>query len=195
VELVQGSFSVWHWLVLVLVIGFWGGLIWAAYRPVRREREAGLGITPGIKGWLFVLAFGMWVGLLKAFGTISNTIKDAVGGSNPYPITVWVDVGVYAVSTSFILASIFFLHRHSQRFIPIFTMYAVWVGLSLPLSIILAWLALRTIYLLDVSFFALLSTDVIGAEAIGQWLAGTVIMLLWLIYVRRSRRVAVTCTR
>ncbi len=82
--------------------------------------------------------------------------------------------------------------KRSNQFPRALRNYLIWTIVSLPLSLVLAVLALSTAYGVPVTFGTMIENV---AREIGQWLAASVGALIWMAYLSRSRRVALTFTQ
>lgn len=69
----MGSFSVWHWLVVIAIVAVPVGLpIWSARVTARSAQAAGRPVPSGIGGWLMLLAISL---TLAPLIVIAESIK------------------------------------------------------------------------------------------------------------------------
>lgn len=98
----MGTFSVWHWLIVVLVVGV---PIWLLVRHLRQRRTAPTNAQPltGIGGWLALLGFGLCVGLLRNIAELIIGWSDYVSGfQNPAAYVPLVLMGLATVAFVFV---------------------------------------------------------------------------------------------
>jgi hypothetical protein len=187
--------SVWHWLGVLLVLAPWGLLAYLAVKRVNAERREGMGITAGLKGWLLVLAVMLWLGVLRSGAEFTKM----VGGQDQqvaaqFPGLLVLDAATASVGLCLILAGAWLLSVRSGAFPRVFAAYFAWVVVGPVVSVLLAFAMLHLLYSVPLSLADALSNS-LQPEMIGQWIAGVIGIGTWLIYVRRSRRVAVTCVK
>ncbi|WPB86420.1 hypothetical protein [Sediminicoccus rosea] len=184
--------SVWHWLILILVFAPFAGIIYVAVSRAKLEKMQGLGITAGLKGWLFIFAASLWIGVLKALGEIAKFLENRDPQiSAQFPLLDHIDLMALIVQLSLIGLCIFGLMRGKIYFKKCWVALVGFVVVSPFLTSALAVLALSLKYGVSVGFGAVL--DEIPGEAWGSWFGALVGLGVWSIYVFRSRRVAVTC--
>jgi hypothetical protein len=79
------TFSLWHWLIVAMVIGL---PIWLIVRSRRKVAAGGPQVTSqlvGIGGWLGLLAFGLCVSLLRNIVEFLNGMSDFSAGWSTNP--------------------------------------------------------------------------------------------------------------
>ncbi len=187
----MGSLSVWHWLVVLFVLGFWALIIWVVSSGPRAEKRLGTGITPGFKGWLLLLVIGI------TFAPLRLLLESVLYQQDPDTQRAWTIIpdvmmtefisSIILISSATVLAII--TYRKSNWFRAAFHM-------SISIHIVLPWINLLVAYLLmerrgmdGSAIFA------IPDREIARTVAATAIGLIWALYVARSRRVSVTFTR
>lgn len=69
----MGSFSIWHWLIILVFIGGIGFVIWKAASVARASKDVSL---EGFGGWLLLLAIGQVAGLLRSAITLVGEFKE-----------------------------------------------------------------------------------------------------------------------
>ena len=90
----MGTFSVWHWLIVILFVGV---PIWLLVRYFRQRRTAQPSTQPiaGIGGWLALLGFGLCVGLLRSIVELIVGWSDYISGfQNPAAYVPLVAMGL-----------------------------------------------------------------------------------------------------
>jgi hypothetical protein len=194
-ELHMGSFSVWHWLVLLVVFAPFAAIIYVAVSRVRAEQRAGTGITPGLKGWLYILAAGQWLGLLKTLGTLGRYVNDpgTTASATAFPALAAVDLSVFGVNIALIATTLWMMMNKARTFPKLYKALCVWLVVALPVNGLLAQAVLSLYYgrpELGVHIWA----AVFEPESIGAVLGAVIVAVPWWIYLGRSRRVAVTFT-
>lgn len=148
-------------------------------------------MTAGFKGWLFLLAVGIWSSIFSQikeatslFGD-KNEIYDKFYGLWVIDSTVTIS-GCALTSISLIL-----MLRRSRHFLASFIVHGAFSIVSPYLSAVLASIILKN-HNINMSVLQVLEAN---AELIGRWVPGTILVVCWLIYLRRSRRVALTFVR
>jgi hypothetical protein len=68
----MGSFSIWHWLVVLIVIGRPIG-VFAWFNPRNRTRYSGS--LKGFGGWLLWLAIGTWIAPFRNLASLSEVTQ------------------------------------------------------------------------------------------------------------------------
>jgi hypothetical protein len=185
----MGSLSVWHWLLPALLLAIPLAL---AAEAIRRARTEGGAITPGFKGWLFLLAATVWFTPLRGLVEIARLLGDTDGAGERFPWLVRADLAISAVTVALTGLCLVLMLRRAAAFRIVFPFVAGWVVLNLPLSILLARFLLSSVYGVRIGLaelFAALAAD------IPPWIGGLVATLAWVLYVRQSRRVAITFVR
>ena len=185
--------SVWHWLIVLLVFGPLGWVIYLAGRRVRDERANGQGITAGFKGWLLVLAVTLWIGVFRSVLELAKTIAETDPlVASQFPALIAGDILVATIGLGTIVTSAWLLTAKSRAFRQMFVATAIWAVFSLPVSVFLAGVVLGG-HGVSLNENPLMGS--ILAEAGVKWATSTIGIGLWLLYVLRSRRVATTCVK
>jgi hypothetical protein len=178
--------SVWHWLAIIVFAGIPLGVIYKAITSARTDRD---GITPGFKGWLLLLAVGQWLLPFRLLGEYGHTASDpdAIAAAEMFPLLHWVDLIVLTVSLALSAITLALMHRRRRWFLSFFSIQYVWNVIALPVSLILATFLLSTVYKVPPPDLASAAGD-----DIASWIAGVLFGGLWVAYVYRSKRSAVT---
>ena len=93
----MGAFSVWHWLLVLAVVGV---PAWLLVRHVRRRRTdlPNTAALAGIDGWLGLLAFGLCLGFLRSAVELVQGLPVYLSGfRNSAAQVQLVTVGLYAL--------------------------------------------------------------------------------------------------
>jgi hypothetical protein len=185
----MGAFSIWHWLVTVLVLAPWATLAFFAIRGARSERGV---MTPGFKGWLLVLVIGQWFAPLRILGELGQYDSKNSEVSRQFPVLPMIDYATILVGVLLTVSTIYLMMKKKKSFISFFKLQYIWGVASLPLGFLLGVVALSTVYGMAVNTSDLFE---ILASEIGKWIGLIIFGGIWLTYVLRSRRVRITFTR
>lgn len=182
----MGSGSIWQWLLVLFALALPAGIILVA---VHRARDEGGVMAPGFKGWLFLLAASVWITPLRGLAEMARMSADLSGAAEDFPWLVRADLVINGASVLVSAACLVLMLRRSAAFRIVFPVAAAWVVLSFPVSVLVARWVLAGVYGVEVGvaeLFAALRND------IPQWLGGAAAAIAWVVYVRRSARVAMT---
>ena len=182
----MGSLSVWHWLVLLVAIAIPAALVAEAARRVRAEGGV---MTPGFKGWLFLLAAAVWITPLRGLAEMARMLADEAGVAEHFPWLVRTDLALSGVSVLLSGLCLVLMLRRAAAFRTVFPLVAGWIVLSFPLSVLAARAVLGSVYGVEVGMAEILAAI---RNDIPQWAGGLAATIGWVVYLRRSRRVAMT---
>jgi len=185
----MGSFSIWHWLVVLIAFGIPGTVIYLAVRSTRAE---GTVMTPGIKGWLYILAVTLWIGVLSYSAFLIQALANNDPAVSEFPALYWIDVVVAAVGFTVSLVAVIMMHRRSRAFVGAYLTSAAVAVMSFPITVVCTVAILNHIYSVPITAGRLL--EAMPSE-IGRWAGALVGVGLWVAYVLRSRRVQMTFVR
>jgi hypothetical protein len=145
----------------------------------------------GIGGWLGLLAFGQVIGILRLIASLGQyyTTLDAQVFAN-FPAAIWGEAAMNAAVAGLCVYSTVLLFRRSRDFPRIFVWQMIFV-ICMPLADLL-WVAFTISRATSRPISDFLTIE--PAEG-SQMVAGVIGALIWIPYVRRSRRVANTFTR
>jgi hypothetical protein len=187
-EIVVGSFSIWHWLVVVLVVAVPVGLIvWLTQRNKRRTA----GQLKGFGGWLILLAIGTWLAPFRTLAAMSHLMD---GVDSAVVSRLWL-----AFSGEFVLfgglealeiSLIVLMTRKSWRFPSMFVWTAIYSIALFPVDFL--WSSTVISIETGATFGSVLNPDI---KMIGQWIVLSLVLALWMSYVTLSKRVANTFVR
>ncbi|WP_342452928.1 DUF2569 family protein [Pararoseomonas indoligenes] len=183
-----------QFIPLALVLGIISLAIWFTQQRQRAEEPPGTGLKPGLRGWLAFLNVALWVGSLRSLVEFAKSFADQDPTvAKQFPLLSVADAVIGGLGLVLLVYTAWLLTRQSRRFLAAFHYLAASVVLIPPLSLLLGYLFLNVWYAVPVTVGAVMTS--VDAQFVGQWVAGTLIIAAWLMYVRRSRRVAITCVR
>ena len=171
------SFSVWHWLVVLLVVGLAG---WLVALAVRDKRKAGAPSPVGIGGWLALLAFGLCAGLIKNLVEVAEGIPDLLRGWEANPAARVPLAFIFAVAVAFIAANIWAI-------VSLFRKKAIFRKAYLALWVMAAVTPLSVLVMLTVP--GVTPQMLMPAAELAKSIAGVCTMGLWYWYISVSERV------
>lgn len=185
----MGSFSIWHWLILLLVLGLpISVIVWMS----RRQARGVGGQLKGFGGWLLWLAIMIWIAPVRSLINLAG----ATEGVSPYILARFHlafdgEMLLYTILIIMQIVTIVLMMKRSWRFVPMF----IWMGgyaVLLPLLDV-AW---------GSTIFSVLSgqpvsvfIDAMAAQAVGGFVSTMIGVVVWMLYLTRSRRVANTFVR
>lgn len=186
----MGSMSIWHWIIVLLPIL----IIYIGVRRYWREQRTAGTITPGLIGWLYVFAVIQWLGLIRGLGEMPRYLNSPEFNLvlPIFPVVAWSELALLIVGAVLAVISTFFMLRKSRRFVPTWTVLYVWIALSPPLNILLVYLIFTFHYSVP-NVGQNLDADV--RTILIPWIGSLVGGAIWLLYLRRSRRVKLTFVR
>jgi len=186
----MGSFSIWHWLTVLLVLIL---LIWPFWYSARFTVRK-YGRLQGFGGCLLWVAITIWLLPLR---TLSNLGKD-LHDLDALHLSMSVIAGIVVMYLGMIalqITTIVFMTRRSWRFIPSFNYLAISSVLFIP--VFLLWTSTVVAIESTASFGTVLSMMIAGmtTQDWSGWISSMIGAAIWMLYVARSRRVANTFTR
>lgn len=178
----MGAFSVWHWVVVLIVLGV---PAWILVRHLRQKRASPADAEPsGIEGWLAFMAFGLCLGLFRnVVGTVEAYPSYMSGFRNPDGRLQLTMVGLvtvaYMIVNLLVIVALFRKKRATRPLYLVFWIFSALVPLSLFLLLTVPGVRLEMLY---------------SAEDVGWNIARVVIVGLWYWYLCVSVRVKNTLT-
>jgi hypothetical protein len=174
----MGTFSIWHWLIVLVVIGV---PIWLLVRYSRQRRNGQLtnAQLTGIGGWLALLAFGLCVSFLR---NVLRFAKEFEGYSDAWMVPAARVPLVVAIS-----AIVVYLAVHLWTIIALFQKRKYFRRLFLGYWIVSSLAALALLPMLTVpgvTFDMLLPPEEIVTQ-----IGSTIGIGIWVWYTRVSVRV------
>lgn len=180
----MGSFSIWHWVIVLLIIGV---PAWLIIRSARASKKQPSGTGPvGVGGWLLFLGISLGLGLLATLGQLTKEgegFSDAWANPVARPFLVAFGVGA-ATQVGLHAVTLFALYNHKRYFQDVF----VWFWLA---SVLIT----PVVMLIGVETTGLSLSQVWPTDQIGRHIGGAIGLSLWLWYVLVSVRVRNTMTR
>ena len=186
----------WSWIALPLYFAPVFYLIFVARRRRRAlASEEAAGLSPGIKGWLSIVAFLLLAGLLLSLlAAVLSLLQPSTALAWTYPPVMLLEALLASLSAALGLHALVALQRHERRFrsamLALISTDIV-IGLAFPL---LAWGMVRLFTAATPSLATIMALGEVVEELPAQLFFGA-IDLVMLAYVWRSRRVAITCVR
>lgn len=179
----MGSFSIWHWLVIIIPVALYAGLLrafylWSKkYPPLNPEKPA------GVAGWLLFLQAALFlspfreaISLLSGFHG-EELLYPALANSQRWLIlkgVSWAGLGVFAYIS--ISASIAIAKRRSPKVIKQ-TLIAIWASPILGVFYIAATMVVSQ------------SSSSVDYGTLGIFLFNTILATFWTSYILKSKRV------
>ena len=180
----MGGFSIWHWVVVLGIVGIpIAVLVWLRKVAIG-QRQAQSGKLVGIAGWLALLAIGQTLTaprlLVSAAQSLEQlpTLQQVQNG----PAVVYTEVAFKIAMAVFAAVVAWSLFSKRPRF---------------PGMFALQWLLLLVFTVMEPAYIAgmtgLSAANIYDASAAD--IAGVLVQGIWVAYVWRSRRVANTYGR
>ncbi|TAJ83169.1 DUF2569 family protein [Reyranella sp.] len=178
----MGAFSLWHWAIVLIVLGV---PVWILVRHLRERRTSPSNTEPsGIGGWLAFMAFGLCLGLFRnVVGAVGSFSTYMSGFRNPDGHLQLIVVGLltvaYLIVSLLVIVALFQKRRATRHLFLVFWILTALVPLSLLLMLTVPGVRLEKIY---------------SAEDIGWNVARVALVGLWYWYLCVSVRVRNTLT-
>ncbi|MBX5045362.1 DUF2569 family protein [Rhizobium lentis] len=174
-DLLMGSFSIWHWVIVFL---FFGVPIYFAVRTARRTTDPVNGPS-GFGGWLLLLAIAEVVGLLKTLGAVANSIETyAEYNSAGSQVVILGEAALNFAFMALQVVVIWFMFKKDRIFPKLFFFQWVAIPATFALDVVFVSAVLR------VSVSQLMTAEVVAPSVTAFIVAG-----LWVWYVSKSVRV------
>lgn len=178
----MGTFSIWHWAIVLLLIGV---PVFFAVRSAVKPSQNPEALV-GFGGWLMLLAIGQTLSPLRTLADFANSAdgyQQLMTFSNG-PLAVYGEVALNLAFLALQLVVIVSMLRRSHRF---------------PQLFLLQWLAIPVVFALDTIWIASILgvpvSQVLAGDALAAPIASFVGTGIWVAYVCRSVRVRNTFTR
>jgi len=158
--------------------------------PTAEPRPAEQAEPHGIGGWLLLLALGQIAGPMKFFASVIQYYGTLDGALfQKFPITLIGEALLNLVVGAVYLITAVLFFRSSKRF-PRFFVYAVVATVAvLPVSV--GWVALGIGFESGQPGWAIAVSTVTPLEMV-QMIGGAIFGVIWIVYLKRSRRAANT---
>jgi len=183
----MGIASIWHWLIVLILLGGLGAVVFVVVRARKSMAQA---VQPvGFGGWLLLLAIGQTLAPLRILADL-GAMTESYDVVRTLPNGVAAATGEIALNCFyflFVVAVVVLMYRKSWRF-PIMFTYQ-WYLYFVVQALDFLWIA----YMLKVPVRTLASNYT--SEEIGRIVAAFVAGGLWVWYVNASSRVRNTFVR
>ena len=178
----MGAFSIWHWAIVLLLIGV---PVFFAVRSTVKPSQNPEALV-GFGGWLMLLAIGQTLSPLRTLADLANSVEgyqQLMTVSNG-PLAVYGELALNLAFLTLQLIVLVSMLRRSHRF---------------PQLFLCQWLAIPVVFILDTIWIASIlgvpSNQVVAGDALVAPIASFVGTGIWVAYVYRSVRVRNTFTR
>ncbi|MER8374260.1 DUF2569 family protein [Mesorhizobium sp. M1406] len=178
----MGSFSIWHWAIVLLLIG---APVFFAVRSATKPSQNPETLV-GIGGWLMLLAIGQALSPLRTLlvlGSSSEGYNQLMLVPNG-PMVVYGEVALLLAFLVLQLVVLVAMLRRSSWFKQLF---------------LIQWLAIPVVFILDAAWVSAALGVAVGQVITGGALAAPIVSFvltgLWVAYVYKSVRVRNTFTR
>ena len=209
------SFSIVHWMVFVIPLLLLAGALFLfvtaiiSRKPDDRSVRESSGATPvskpsggtatltagpsGIHGWLVLLAIGVFLTPIVTIVSLVQTgdFQYVASSAVKYPLIYVAEIALFLALFVLQSCTALFMARRSRRFVTFYVVTGIATILFKPVNLLvsIAIVALS----MSVPFLALLQryvADNSTADEMAQWISMSISLVIWTIYVLRSRRVA-----
>ncbi|TGQ64539.1 DUF2569 family protein [Mesorhizobium sp. M00.F.Ca.ET.186.01.1.1] len=178
----MGAFSIWHWVIVLLLIGV---PVFFAVRSATKPSEKP-GALVGFGGWLMLLAIGQALSPLRTLADLANSVK-GYRQLMSLPNGSMAVYGEVALNLAFLALQLIVLVSMLRR------------SHSFPLLFLFQWVAIPVVFILDTilisSTLAVPVNQVLAGDALVAPIASFVVTGIWVAYVYKSVRVRNTFDR
>jgi len=158
----------------------------------RAEKRSGAGLTPGFKGWLLILLAILWLSVPRLLANLFDLLSEIErNGSNGG--LAFFDVAYSGVLLVLVAVTAALLTRRARVFLHVQAALLAWVMLYVPLVLLLLVTVSPSLFAPPLGLRE--AVEALSAEETRAWATRSAALLAWVAYARRSRRVALTCTR
>ncbi|CAN7572063.1 DUF2569 family protein [Mesorhizobium sp. LjRoot246] len=178
----MGAFSIWHWAIMLLLIGV---PVFFAVRSAAKPSQNPEALV-GFGGWLMLLAIGQTLSPLRTLAELGSS-SDGYSQLMLVPNGPMVVYGEVALLLAFMVLQLVVLVamlRRSPWFKQLF---------------LIQWLAIPVVFILDAIWVSTALGVSVGQVVAGEALAAPIVSFvltgLWVAYVYKSVRVRNTFTR
>ena len=178
----MGTFSIWHWAIVLLLIGV---PVFFAVRSAAKPSQNPEALV-GFGGWLMLLAIGQALSPLRTLADFANSAdsyQQLMTLSNG-PLAVYGEVALNLAFLALQLVVLVAMLRRSHRF---------------PQLFLCQWLAIPVVFILDTVWISTVLgvsvNQVLAGDALVAPIASFVVTGIWAAYVYKSVRVRNTFDR
>jgi len=178
----MGVFSIWHWVIVLLLIGV---PVFLAVRSAVKPSQNPAALV-GIGGWLMLLAIGQALSPLRTLADMANSVEgyQQLMVLPNGPLAVYGEVALNLAFLVLQLVVLVSMLRRSRRF---------------PQLFLFQWFAIPVVFILDTIWIASILgvsvNQVLAGDALVAPIASFVVTGIWAAYVYKSIRVRNTFTR
>ncbi|BCG94447.1 DUF2569 family protein [Mesorhizobium sp. 131-2-1] len=172
----MGAFSIWHWAIVLLVVGV---PVFFAIRSAAKPAEKPAALV-GFGGWLLLLAIGQTLSPLRSLvelGSSSEGYQQLMLLPNG-PLTVYGEIGLLLVFLLLQVVVLVAMWRRSPRFKQLF---------------LYQWMAIPVVFILDTVWVSIVlgapMSQVLTGDAVATPILSFVLTGIWVAYVYKSVRV------
>jgi len=179
-----GSFSIWHWLIVIIIVGILALIVKAITQSPRKVNPSGQ--PEGIGGWLVLLAIGVALAPLRTLGEIGKNadgyqqLSDVPNG----PLVTNLEIGLLLTFAAFQFVMAFAFFKKKRVFPTLFMIQ--WV--AAPVMLMVDGLLVSSLLQVPLGL-------VLTAEQLMPVLMAFVLGTVWVWYLYKSVRVRNTFTQ
>src|SRR5262245_40106218 len=111
----MASFSIWHWVIVLLIIGVPVGLIiWSSRRKTSTE-----GAPVGFGGWLLLLAIAQTISPFRTLAETGKTLEEVYDQLMAFPsgrVVLYGELALTAVVVTLQIVTTVLMYRKSTLF-------------------------------------------------------------------------------
>ena len=185
----MGSFSIWHGLIVLVLLAFAVGIVIAAWKTSQRPSPLGIKGPVGFGGWLLLLAVGQTLAPLRSLDGLRQEIDAYSSIRSTYAVpninlAEGTEVVLVLAMVVFSIVVAVLMYRKKTYF---------------PTLFLWQWIFALVVSVGNLVVPALLMgiplNEMMNTQAVGSILAVAIVGGLWVLYVFRSVRVRNTFVR
>ncbi|TPL56935.1 DUF2569 family protein [Mesorhizobium sp. B2-4-2] len=172
----MGTFSIWHWAIVLLIIGV---PVFFAVRSAVKPSQGPAALI-GFGGWLMVLAIGQVSSPLRTLADLANS-AEGYRQLMPLPnglVAVYSEVALNLAFLALQLVVLISMLRRSRRF---------------PQLFLVQWIAIPVVFVLDTilisSTLGVPVSQILAGDALATPVLSFILTGAWVAYVYKSVRV------
>jgi len=171
----MGSFSFWHWAILLLIIGVIAYAVLSA-----RRKSSPTGELKGFGGWLILPMIGQTLSPIYALTTLAQNWKMREQfAAIPNGLVVYYGENTLTVAML------------ALEVVTIFAMYSK--SYLFPRLFLIQWIALLVYIILDVvlvsAVFSIPAGSLFSGDEMGKTIGSIIAGFIWVLYMFKSKRV------